>query len=188
MQKQKFTAKQISFIGLMGALVFAGTFIRIDLPIAEGTMLHFGNIFCLLGGLLFGGIPGGLAAGFGSAIFDLTGKYAAEAWITFINKFLMALVCGLLSHQGGKALTKGKMIGAAVAGSVTYIVLYAIKTTVTQHFVMGLAWPAVWPIVGMKTLVSTVNGAIAVVASVLLCMALLPALQRAGILSGQSKE
>lgn len=186
--KKKISTKQIVYVALMAALVFVGTNLRIKIPVGmDGTMLHLGNVFCLLGGLLFGGLPGGLAAGFGSAIFDLTSEYASEAWITFINKFAMGLVAGLVAHLGARrfqsaAQERVRTILGAVCGSLTYCVLYLCKTILVQHFVEGLVWSAVWPIVGVKAAVTLTNGLIAVVAGVLLCFALRPALERAGIL------
>ena len=190
MEKRKFTTKQIVFIALMAALVFVGTNLRIKIPAGpDGTMLHLGNVFCLLGGLLFGGVPGGLAAGFGSAIFDLTSEYAAEAWITFINKFAMGFVAGLVAHGAerrmqstGKKRTVRLVLGA-VCGSLTYCILYLLKTLVVQRYVNGLVWNAVWPILGVKAAVTFTNGAIAVVASIVLALALRPALEKAGILT-----
>lgn len=70
--KQKITAYDIAAIGLMAAVVFVATNFKIYIPTAIGkTMIHFGNIFCLLSGLLLGGVRGGLAAGIGSAFFDV---------------------------------------------------------------------------------------------------------------------
>ena len=57
MQTKKFDARTICMVGIMAALVFVGTNLRIKIPAGtDGVMLHLGNVFCLLGGLLFGGI------------------------------------------------------------------------------------------------------------------------------------
>lgn len=183
--KNKFDARMICMVGLMAALVFVGTNIRIKIPVGmDGTMLHLGNVFCLLGGLLFGGIPGGLAAGLGSGIFDLLSEYAREAPITFINKFAMGFVAGMVANGAMKVRVygKAKAIIAAVSGSLTYCVLYIVKTILTQRFVNGLPWEGVLPIVYVKSVVTLTNGLIAVVVSVLLLWVLRPALQRARLL------
>lgn len=185
MKKKKFTVKTLCMIGIMAALVFVGTNLRIKIPAGpDGTMLHLGNVFCLLGGLLFGGLPGGLAAGIGSGLFDLMSEYASEAWITFINKFAMGLVAGLVAHLGRKAAAgeKLKTVVGAVCGSLTYCILYVCKTIIWQHWVYGTPWAGVWPVVGVKTVVTLTNGMIAVVVSVLLALALRPALRKANIL------
>ncbi|MDD3428759.1 MAG: ECF transporter S component [Oscillospiraceae bacterium] len=183
-QNKKFSVYDLCVIGLMAALVFVATNFRIKIPVGgDSTMLHLGNVMCLLSGLLFGGLPGGLAAGFGSAIFDLTSEFASEAWITFINKFAMGFVAGAVAHCSKKLLPgqKANTILGAVLGSVTYVILYVTKTIFTQRFLYGAEWPVVFTVAGTKGLVSFVNGLIAVVASLLLVFALRPALQKAGL-------
>jgi hypothetical protein len=69
-----------------------------------------------------------------------------------------------------------------VAGSLTYVALYTVKTVIMQRLVYGLPWAGVWPIVAVKTSVSLINGLIAVAASLILYSALRPALERARIL------
>lgn len=174
----------------MAALVFVGTNIRIKIPAGlDGTMLHLGNVFCLLGGLLFGGVPGGLAAGIGSGLFDLLSEYAREAPFTFINKFAMGFVAGITAGGLMRAGAAGKLrsIVAAASGAVTYCILYIAKTIFTQRFINGLPWEGVWPVVCVKAAVTLTNGVIAVVASVLLYWALRPALSRAGLIAGAKK-
>ena len=99
--KKSMDVRTIVAIGLMAALVFIFSKFRIDIPSPLGkTGIHFGNIMCLLGGLLFGAVPGGLAAGIGSALLDLTDPvYAPEFWITFLTKFAMGFVAGWLGRQ-----------------------------------------------------------------------------------------
>ena len=103
-QKKTMSTKKIVWIGLMAALVFIGTFLRIKIPIGgDSTMLHLGNVFCALSGLLFGPLTGGLASGFGSMLFDFTNPlYIAESWITFITKFFIGFLAGLIAHRGGR--------------------------------------------------------------------------------------
>ena len=184
MKQKKISVRTLCMIGIMAALVFVGTNLRIKIPVGlDGTMLHLGNVFCLLGGLLFGGVPGGLAAGIGSGLFDLLSEYAGEAWITFINKLFMGLVAGLIAQHALTAKTeKLRTILGAVLGSLTYCLLYIGKTIVWQRWVYGLPWEGVWPVVGVKAFVTLTNGLIAVVASVLLALALRPGLRRARIL------
>lgn len=186
MSKAKFDTKTVCMVGLMSALVFVGTNFRIDIPVGDGSaMLHFGNVFGILGGLLFGGIPGGLAAGIGSAIFDLTGKYAADAWITFINKFIMGYAAGaiwqLISKKGSQNNVV-KTTVAAACGSAAYIVMYMLKTFVEQKFIMLLPMEGVLVIMAAKLGISVTNGVVAVIASVLLASALRPALIKAHVL------
>ena len=188
-QKKTMSTKKIVWIGLMAALVFIGTFLRIKIPIGgDSTMLHLGNVFCLLSGLLLGGIPGGLAAGIGSAIFDLSSEYASEFWITLINKFAMGWMAGWLCWNVFprlKTFKPGSLFRptlSVIAGSLTYTVLYVVKSIITSRFVSGLPWEAVWPVVGVKLAVSLTNGMIAVVVSLVLYFALKPALTKAHLM------
>lgn len=181
---KKFSIYQLVVIGLMSAMVFVATNFRIEIPTPLGkTMLHLGNVMCLLSGLLFGGTIGGLAAGFGSAIFDLFDPaFAPEFWITFIMKFTMGFIAGKVSHMKNYEGNNKKLnIIAAIAGSATYVVLYISKTIILQYFILESNWEAVAAVAGTKFIVSSVNGIVAVIASLILLMSIKPALKAAGI-------
>ena len=109
MEKNKyFTVNRVVLIGVLSAMVFVLTkFISIPIPSPLGkTALSVGNAMCLLSSLLFGPIVGGLSAGIGNALVDLSDPaWAPEFWITFINKFMMALVTGLLMHRPRQLMT-----------------------------------------------------------------------------------
>ena len=89
--KSKFSVRQLAIIGLLSALVFVFSWIQI--PLGEVARIHLGNVFCVLSGLLFGPLAGGLASGFGSMLFDFTNPlYISESWITFITKFFIGFL------------------------------------------------------------------------------------------------
>ncbi len=178
-----FDIKTIAKIGLMAALVFIGTNLRIKIPVGlDGTMLHFGNVFCLLSGLLFGPLAGGLSAGLGSAIFDLTSEYASEAWITFINKFFMGFVSGLVSKLLFKKNNKTvNFFIAAMAGALTYSSLYIIKTVVFNLYVYVVPVETLPAIVAVKGAVTLINAIIAVCVSVFFAKTMQMPLKKAGI-------
>ena len=71
---QKITTKRIAMAGLLAALTAVGSAIRITGPadLVGTSSIHLGNIFCALSGVLLGPGLGGLAAGLGSAIYDMT--------------------------------------------------------------------------------------------------------------------
>lgn len=51
---KKYSIYKMSVIGLMAAMVFVATNFRIEIPTPLGkTMLHFGNVMCILSGLVF---------------------------------------------------------------------------------------------------------------------------------------
>ncbi len=182
--KRKFSIYQMAVIGLMAAMVFVATNFRIEIPTPLGkTMLHLGNVMCILSGLLFGGAVGGLASGFGSAIFDLFDpSFAPEFWITFILKSAMGYIAGTISHfKGYNGQNKKINIIAAIAGAAAYVVLYTLKTIIMQYVVLGSNWEAVIAVAGTKFLVSSANAVVAVIASIALSLSIRPALKTAGI-------
>ncbi len=184
--EKKLDIRKISMIGLMAALVFVGTYMRITIPLGfTSTMLHFGNIFGILGGLLFGPVGGGLAAGIGSALFDLSSEYAAEAPITFINKFAMGFAAGLVATKFKAIQPNMNVMLTAISasiGSLSYIVLYILKNYIEMAFILAIPAEAIVPVLVPKLLVSLTNGITAVIASTILYTALKPALLRAKIL------
>ena len=121
-QKKKLTTRKIVFLALMAALVAVGSALRITLPldIAGTTSFHLGNIMCALSGLLFGPWFGGLAAGLGSAIYDMTNPlYLPECWLTFLMKGAYGLMAGLVAYTGKKQWGMGKAAAATTAAAVT---------------------------------------------------------------------
>ena len=67
-QKSAFSTYRIVFIAVMAAIVCVVTFFRFPLL---GSKVHLANAMCLLSGLLFGPVGGGLAAGLGSGLYDV---------------------------------------------------------------------------------------------------------------------
>ena len=119
---------RVTLTAVFAALVFVSSMISVPIPVAIGdvTRIHLGNIFCLLSGFVLGPVGGGLAAGLGSALYDMTNPaYIASAPFTFVFKFLLAAVCGWAAYaRGSRAENHGQNILAAIAGSATYMVLY----------------------------------------------------------------
>ena len=64
---------KLSITALMAALCYvAFTFLQIKIPTPVGyTSFHLGNTFCVLGALLLGGLPGGIAGAIGMGIGDI---------------------------------------------------------------------------------------------------------------------
>lgn len=163
-------------VGLLGALVFVSNYLSFPIPVPVGDIsrIHLGNVFCLLAGFVMGPVGGGLASGIGAALYDLTyPAYIASAPFTFLFKFMLAFVCGLIAHSGKMS---GSMLGecristpryfvAAIAGSATYIVLYLAKAYISAILV-GSAHEAALLSLVTKLATSSVNAVLAVVISV----------------------
>ena len=74
MVQDKKAIYRITLTAVFAALVFVSSMLSVPIPVAIGdvTRIHLGNIFCLLSGFVLGPLAGGLAAGLGSALYDLT--------------------------------------------------------------------------------------------------------------------
>lgn len=168
------------FSAMMVALVMVSNYISIP---TGHSRLHVANAVCLLAGMMFGGWRGGVIAGLGSALFDLTfPAYAAEWWITFLTKGAMALVCGLIVHSGLlRAQPRHRLVAGAVLGALAYIALYLTKSYIQMRWVRGNPLDTIPPQMLGKLASSAVNGAFAIIAAPLLYTALMPALRGAGL-------
>ena len=185
--KQKYSLGKIVYIGVLAALVCVVTFFRFPLL---GSKVHFANAMCLLSGLLMGPIPGGLAAGIGSVLYDaLFGGYGLlDCAVTFVSKFLMAWVCAKIAFSADKeAKHHGWNIAASVIGALTYVALYMLKTFVFQKFVYGFPAETVFATMLAKLPASLINAVAAMIAAPILYTALRAALESAGILKHMRK-
>ncbi len=181
--KFKFSVYDMAIVGVMAAICFVTTyFIKIEIPTPAGvTMLKIGNVFCLLSGILFGGLRGGLSAGIGSMMFDLLDpKYIASAPFTLVFFFIMGFVCGTIAFLNNKKGSSTKLnIIAGIVGSLSYIVLHISKSIIVLMLAGSGFIPALIACVP-KILTSLINAGIAVTIACLLAPVLRTALKRAG--------
>lgn len=178
---KRFTTYDLVFIGVMSAVVFVANFFSI--PIGTISRIHFGNVFCVLSGLLLGGVPGGLCAGIGSFFYDLTNPlYASGALITFSMKFVLGFLAGSISHRkglGGRSFAWN--VTGAVAGSLTYVLLYLLKNFIEEYFLIKNPIDTVFALMITKGGASLINGIIAVVVAVALAPLFQKALEKSGL-------
>ena len=172
---------KLVFIGVMAALVFVITYIRVPF---FGSKLSLGNVFCLLSGLLFGPTCGSLAAGLGSGIYDLVGGYdLIQALITFVSKGAMAWVCAKISqtYRNDPKESNARIVIGSVVGAVTYVILYMLKTYVYQRFVYGLTLDGTWAAMLSKLPASSINAAAAFILAPIIYKAVCPGISRLGL-------
>ena len=180
MKNKNNTIVNLALTGLMGALVYVATmFFKVEIPVgADRTMIGFANVFCVLSGLILGPAYGGLAAGLGSFLFDLTGGWFSSAGVTLITKGLMAVICGLIAWGGKQETPKfSRLAVAAVTGSLAYCVMY-LGYSFFKLVVAGSAPEAAAIAMMTKTGATLLNAAVAAVIAVPLFMTLRTALQR----------
>lgn len=179
--KQRISTKRIVLAALMAALTVVGSGLRIKLPASVlGTnAFHLGNIFCALSGILLGPGLGGLAAGLGSAIYDMFDPmYISECWLTFLMKGAYGLVTGLIVWCGKNRESYLKMTLATVAGAVTYAALYLLKNYLKGIWVKGLV-PTASAIALLEKVPPTVfNAVVAVIFAPILATAIRKALEK----------
>ena len=180
----------LSQAALLTALAYVGfQFFRIDIPVGAGkTAFHFGNVFVMLGALLIGGLWGGLSGAIGLTIADLTSGYAHAAPPTFILKFGIGLIVGLVAekvlHLSKDQEAKNWLWKAALAsgaGAVFNLLADPLVRMIWDNVFYGVPWEAAKILAKWGALTTLVNGVVAVIASTLLYLALRPALAKAGL-------
>ena len=187
MNKREFSVFNITFIAMMAAMVYVVTLFRFPLL---GSKVHFANAVCLLSGILLGPLQGGLAAGIGSAFYDaVTGYDLINVLITFVSKFAMAWVTAMLfrawkKKHGDPAVreTVLPVVLCGVAGALTYVALYMLKTWIFKLYVEPVPADTLPTVLVGKLVPSLINAAFAIVVAPLFYHAVLPALKSTGIL------
>lgn len=169
---------------LLVALVFCGSKIEVVLPLSVGgySRFHLGNIMCALSGILLGPWWGGLAAGFGSALYDCTNVlYITEAPITFVTKGLYGVIAGaVFVAVFRRKATYPAMAVSTVCAAVSYIIIYLAKTFFYNSMLLeGMSASAAWVATVLKVPSSLFNGGVAIVLAPLLAFAVLRALRMA---------
>ncbi|MBC8571374.1 ECF transporter S component [Zongyangia hominis] len=167
---KKLTTRDLVLTALFAALSFVGTYINIRIPFPGGAgsaMIHFGNIFCLTGALVLGGVKGGLAGGIGMGLFDLvSGTYALYAPGTFVGKFLTGLLCGAIMHRGNKPFSAKRGFVAAACGILVNVFASPLNSMIVLMLTSdGMTQPVLFAALG-DFLLSVLNAVIAVIVSV----------------------
>ena len=186
MKNARNTTHKLVFTALMAALVYLLTLVYVPLGSSK---VHFGNAASLLSAMLLGPWLGGAASGVGAFLFDLTHGYSfLEALVTFASKFLMAAVAGLIARthrEEGPLLSRRanlRLVLGSVAGGVTYIALYMLKTYVKSRWIAGIPLDGTWAAMLAKLPATCINNGFAAVITPVFYTVLRPALEAAGVL------
>lgn len=182
--KDRKTLLILCMAAAMAALVALGSGIQIQIPSILGTSrFHLGNVMCALSGLLLGPWWGALAAGMGSALYDLLldPTRFAEFPITFLTKSVYGLAAGAVFFKvlKGKSNYVNEAIASAAA-AVSYIAVYLVKCFFYNGLLIkGLTPGGAWLGVLEKVPSSLFNGVVAVIFAPILGVALHKALKAA---------
>lgn len=178
--KKTFDTRKMIFVALFIALVYIfSRFFQIPIMTPFGqTRFHLGNVFCLLAGILLGPLAGGLSGGIGSALFDLFDPvYFTSAPITFVTKFAMGFVAGLIFARDKKVFSKQRLVLANICGQLTYVVLYMVQTFIKNKFILGFTMEATMAELIPKLGVSLINATISVILASILAIPLLKSIK-----------
>lgn len=176
--------------GLMAALsyvVFTFLQIKITLPGGDATSIHLGNAVCVLGALLLGGVYGGIGGAIGMTIGDLLDPvYITYAPKTFILKLCIGLITGLIAHKIGKISTEREnhkvllfTVLAACGGLLFNVIFDPLVGYYYKLLILGK--PAADITLAWNIASTSINAITSAIVSVLVYMALRPALKKAGL-------
>lgn len=182
MKNHTIATKKIVFTALLAALTVAGSALRITIPsdIAGTSSFHLGNIMCALSGILLGPWLGSVAAGLGSAIYDMFNPlYISECWITFLTKGAYGLAAGLVVWKHRSSVSYSRAVVATLVGALTYAALYLAKSYFySGRFLSGLTHEAALLNLAGKLPATTFNACIAVICAPVLAIAISKALKK----------
>lgn len=170
--------KIIVLNGLFIALCYIGTMFNITINVgAAKTMIHFGNVFCLLGALVLGGVNGGIAASIGMGLFDLTNGWIPYAPSTFILKFLIALIAGTTFNRLKIKNQSLKVIIACGSGMLFNFIFSPIASYLTTRFILGAAGEFASIFAAYESIAVAINAVLATIIASILYYFLQPALK-----------
>lgn len=191
MEKKSQTVLKLTQAAFMAALCYIGfQFLRIDIPVGTGkTAFHLGNVCCVLGALLLGGLWGGIAGAVGMTMADLTSGYATSAPKTFVLKLCIGIIVALVAHGIGKLSKQTdtkKIFKWTVIGSCAGMLFNVVADPVVGYFykmyILGVPQEVSSMLAKMASLTTFINALMTIMAAVLFYVALRPAMKKAGIL------
>ena len=183
--------RMIVIVAMLAALSYVCfTFIQFKIPIGGGdyTSLHLGNMVPVLGALLFGGLWGGLGGSIGMTIGDLFDPvYVVYAPRTFVLKFFIGLITGLVAHKGFKIKTipaGKKRTVATLVSAFCGLAFNAIVEPIFKYFyaILILGKSAADVTIAWNIASCVINAVVSLVVATLLYLALRPALEKAKLL------
>lgn len=199
MGKRKQTVIKLAQTALLAALCFVSfTFLQIKIPMPEGdaTSLHIGNAFCVLAALLLGGVYGGLAGAIGMTIADILDPiYIVGAPKTFILKFCIGLIVGLVAHRIAKIneSTDKKYVFrwsliASIAGLGFNVIADPLVGYFYKQYILGQPQQMAEVLAKWSTATTFVNAVVSTVLVAVLYNVLRPVLLKSGLLVVEKKQ
>lgn len=181
---------QTAILAALCYVVFTFLQIKIPLPGGDATSLHLGNAFCVLAALLIGGVYGGAAGAIGMGIADIMDPvYITGAPKTFVLKFLIGVIVGLVAHKYAKIgestdkkyIFKWSLI-ASVAGLGFNVFADPIVGYFYKMYVLGQPQEVAGILAKWSTGTTFINAVMSSVVAMMLYNILRPALAKSGLL------
>ena len=199
MGKRKQTVIKLAQTALLAALCFVSfTFLQIKIPMPGGdaTSLHIGNAFCVLAALLLGGVYGGLAGAIGMTIADILDPiYIVGAPKTFILKFCIGLIVGLVAHRIAKIneSTDKKYVFrwsliASIAGLGFNVIADPLVGYFYKQYILGQPQQMAEVLAKWSTATTFVNAVVSTILVAVLYNVLRPVLLKSGLLVVEKKQ
>lgn len=194
METRSETVMKLAQTALLAALCFVSfTFLQIKIPMPGGdaTSLHIGNAFCVLAALLLGGVYGGVAGAVGMTIADILDPvYILVAPKTFVLKFFIGLITGLVAHKFAKIgeshdkkyIFKWSVI-ASLAGLGFNVIFDPLVGYFYKQYILGQPQEMASVLAKWSTMTTFVNAVVSVILVAILYNVLRPALAKAGLLT-----
>lgn len=176
---------------LMAALsyvVFTFLQIKIALPGGDATSIHLGNAVCVLAALLLGGVYGGIGGAIGMTIGDLLDPiYVIYAPKTFLLKFCIGLITGIIAHKLGKISTSNNTkhvfkwtLIASICGMLFNVIFDPLIGYFYKLVILGK--PAAEVALVYNIAATSINAVTSVIAATAIYMALRPILLKSDML------
>lgn len=182
--------KKLVFAGIFAALTYiVFTFLSIPIPTIAGdkVTVHLGNAFCVLGALILGSFYGGAGGALGLTIADLMDPvYIVQAPITFVIKFLMGILVGVIAHKMGHISTEkdlSKVFRCTVAAVVAGLLFNAVCDPTIRYFykILILGKPAAEVSFAINIGVTAINSVVSAFIATGLYMSLRAPLKKTGL-------
>lgn len=182
--------RDLTLTALFAALSYVGfKYLGIHFSMgSSSTSLHMGNMFCVLAALLLGGVRGGIAGAIGMTIGDLMmPQYMIGAPKTFLLKFLIGLITGLVAHTVFKIsrdVEKRKLSMpyavalSSAAGMAFNVVADPLAGYFYKVYILGIPQTIAETWAKLNAVTTFINASAAVAVASLLYLGVRPALKK----------
>ena len=190
MNTQNNTVVKLAETALLAALCYVSfTFLQIKIPVPGGdaTSIHIGNAFCVLAALLLGGVYGGLAGAIGMGIADIMDPvYITGAPKTFVLKFCIGLIVGLVAHKVAKineSTDKKYVFKWSVIASIAGLAFNVIADPIVGYFYKQYILGQPQELAKMSAAATFINAVVSVILVAIIYNAVRPVLIKSHLIT-----